>query len=156
MARAIFCTYQASRAYACATACIKWRSRIWIPFFGKFLQNPYLLLLYSFTCLCLKDDDQCFFYKKLIAVIYMSNHRSYSKEMTLQLIMLLNISSSDTETNPGSLEFINRFAVHNLSKVSLLEAMATTWVQYYVCRQCFLILCLTCLMTELILKDTIF
>ena len=74
--------------------------------------------------------------QKLIAVICMSNHRSYSKEMTLQLIMLLNISSSDTETNPGpkknteisflSLEFINRFAVHNFSKVSLLEAMAKT------------------------------
>ena len=68
----------------------------------------------------------------------MVNHRSSCKEMTLALIMLLIICSGDIETNPGSkkeqfinefimnLEFINGIAVHNFSKVSLQEAMATT------------------------------
>ena len=67
--------------------------------------------------------------------IYMSNQRFYCKLVTLALIMLLITYSGDIETNPGpkkntKISFchwnLNRIAAHNFSKVSLLQAMATT------------------------------
>ena len=75
--------------------------------------------------------------------------------------MILIICSGVTETNPGPKKYttisfcywnLNGIAAHKFSKVSLLQAMATT----HECRKSFLILRLTRLMTELILKDTIF
>ena len=67
--------------------------------------------------------------------IYMSNQRFYCKLVTLALIMLLITYSGDIETNPGpkkntKISFchwnLNGIAAHNFSKVSLLQAMATT------------------------------
>ena len=70
-----------------------------ISFLGKFLRNSYLLLN-SVTCLSAKNAYQCF-YRKLTAVIYMSNQRFYCKIMTLALIMLLILCGGDIQTNPG-------------------------------------------------------
>ena len=86
--------------------------------------------------------------------------------MTLSLIMVLIICSSDIETNPcpkknTKISFyhwnLNGIAAHNFSKVSLYCGL---WLQcmsliLYLCRTRFLILRLTCLMIELIQKDTI-
>ena len=72
---------------------------LWISFLGEFLRTSYLLLN-SVTCLCAENVYRCF-YRKLTAVIYMSNHRFYSKLMTLAMIMLLIICSGNIETNPG-------------------------------------------------------
>ena len=121
-----------------------------ISFLGKFLRNSYLLLN-SVTCLSAKNAYQCF-YRKLTAVIYMSNQRFYCKIMTLALIMLLIPCGGDIQTNPGpkkntKISFchwnLNGIATHNFSKVSLLQTMATF-------RKRFLILRLTRMMTELI------
>ena len=82
------------------------------------------------------------FIGKLTAVIYMSNQRLYWKLMTLALIMLLIICSGDVETNPGPKKNIkislchrnfNGIAAWNLSKVSLLQAMATTHEYDIIC-----------------------
>ena len=96
------------------------------------------------------------FYRKLTAVIYMSNQRFYCKLMTLALI----ICSGDIEINPGpkkntKVPFcqwnLNGVAANNFSKLSLLQAMATHMVTIlYVRRKHFPILGLTHLMTELI------
>ena len=107
----------------------------WISFLGKFLQNSYLLLN-SFTCLCVKDVLPMFYWK-LIVVIYMSNQRSYCKQMTLPLIMLLNIYSSDRSQKNTKISFchwnLNALTAHNFSKLSLLQAMATTHEYDIIC-----------------------
>ena len=106
---------------------------LWISFLGKFLRNSYLLLK-SVTSLCAKNVYRCF-YRKLTAVIYMSNQRFYCKLMTLALTMLLIICSGDIETNPGpkkntKISFchwnLNGIVAHNFSKVSLPQDMAIT------------------------------
>ena len=103
-----------------------------ISFLGKFLRK-YYLPLNSFFCLCAKEVYRCL-YRKLNAVI-MSSQRFYCKLTTLVLIMLLFICSGDVETNPSlkkntKISFchwnLNRIAGHNFSKVSLLQALATT------------------------------
>ena len=83
---------------------------LWIFFLGKFLQNSYLLLN-SVTCLGAKNVYRCFYWKHT-AVIYMSNQRFYCKLITLALIMLLIICSSDIETNPGPKKNTKIFFCH--------------------------------------------
>ena len=92
-------------------------------------------------CPCAKNVYRCF-YRKLTAVIYMSNQRFYCKLMTLALTTLLIICSGDIETNPGpkkntKISFchwnLNGIAAHNFSKVSLLQAMATTHEYDIIC-----------------------
>ena len=84
----------------------------------------------------------------------------------LALIMLLIICSGDIETSPGpkkntNISFshwnLNGIATHNFSKVSLLQTVATTHDHgiIYISQKRFMVLCLTALMTKLILKDTI-
>ena len=90
----------------------------------------------------------------------MSNQRFYCKLMTLALTMLLIICSGDIETNPGpkkntKISFchwnLNGIAAHNFSKVSLLQAMATTHEYDIIClSETFFDFCLTRMMTELI------
>ena len=72
----------------------------------------------------------------------MSNQRFYCKLMTRALIMLLIICSSDIEANPGpkkntKISFchwhLNGVAAYNFSKVSLLQAMATTHEYDIIC-----------------------
>lgn len=98
--------------------------------------------------------------------MYMSNQRSYCKLMTLAMIFLLIFCSGDIETHSGlnkntKASFchwnLNGIAAQNFSKLSLLQVMVTTHeydIMYL--RKRFLFLHLTRLMTELILKDTIF
>ena len=109
---------------------------LWISFLCKFLQNSYLLLN-SVTCPCAKNVYRCF-YRKLTAVIYMSNQRFYCKLISLALI----ICSGDIETNAGpkkntKVSFfhwnLNGVAANNFSKLSLLQAMAITHDQGIIC-----------------------
>ena len=72
----------------------------------------------------------------------MSIKRSYCKQMTLALIILLIIYSDDIETNPGpkkntKVSFcrwnLNGIAAHNFSKASLLKAMTITHKYDIIC-----------------------
>ena len=72
----------------------------------------------------------------------MSNQMFYCKVMALALIMLLIICSGDIETNPGpkkntKISFchwnLSGIAAHNFSKVSLLQAIATTHEYNIIC-----------------------
>ena len=86
--------------------------------------------------------------------------------MTLALIILLLICSGNFKTNTGlkkntKIFFchwnLNGIAAHNFSKVSLLQARVTTHDYDIMClSETFLSLPLIRLITELILKDTIF
>ena len=66
---------------------------LWTSFLDKFLRNSYLLLN-KLLAYVQKNTYRCF-YRKLTAVIYMSNQRFYCKLMTLALITLLIICSGE-------------------------------------------------------------
>ena len=110
----------------CAVALTKFY-QYFLLWLGKFLRNSYLLLN-LFNLLCAKDVYRCF-YRKLTAVLYMSDQR---KLMTLVLIVFQIICSGDIETNPGpkkntKISFchwnLNRIAAYNFCKLSLLQAV---------------------------------
>ena len=72
----------------------------------------------------------------------MSIQSSFYKQIALALIMRLILCSANTETNPGpkrnsKIFFchwnVNGIAVHNFSKVSLLQVMATTHNYDFIC-----------------------
>ena len=72
---------------------------IWIYCLDRFSQKFYLLLN-SFIDLFVKEI-YWYFYRKLIAVIFMFIQSFHSKQMTLALIIFLIICNGDIEINPG-------------------------------------------------------